>query len=137
LRGIDTNLLVRFVTRDDPDQAAVVRDLFQQAEERRERLHVSAIVLCELAWTLRGQPYLFDRATIAEVLERIMETSLFEVQNRDLALRAVADYGQGRADFADYLIGWQNRSAGCEDTLTFDRKLRNSPGFTVLSASES
>lgn len=39
----------------------------------------------------------------------------------------------GRADFADYLVGWQNWKAGCRDTLTFDRKMRAQEGFLVLS----
>jgi predicted nucleic-acid-binding protein len=133
LRGVDTNLLVRYITDDDPDQAHRVRLLFQEAEERKEHFHVSSIVLCELSWTLRGKPYFFDRATIADVLERIMETSLFEIQDRDLTRRAAADYRQGRADFPDYLIGWQNQSAGCEDTVTFDGKLSGAEGFTVLA----
>jgi predicted nucleic-acid-binding protein len=129
LRGLDTNILVRYITQDDPAQAEQVRILLTEAEERRERFYLSGIVLCELSWTLRSKPYDYDRATVAEVLERILETSLFEIQDRDLTRRAVADYREGRADFPDYLLGWHHRSAGCADTVTFDRKLRDTEGF--------
>jgi predicted nucleic-acid-binding protein len=133
LRGLDTNLLLRYITEDDPGQTNQVRLLFEQAEDRKELFYVSVILICELAWTLRCQPYLFDRARTADILQQILETNLFVVQDRDLTRRAIVDYRQGRADFPDYLMGWQNRSAGCEDTLTFDRKLRRTEGFTVLS----
>lgn len=133
MRGCDTNLLVRFLTEDDPDQTDRVRTFFASAEDRNERLYLNTIVLCELAWTLRSQPYLFDRATISDLFEKVMETTLFEIEDRDLTRHALADYRQGRADFSDYLIGRQNRAAGCDDTVTFDRKLRETAGFSRLA----
>jgi predicted nucleic-acid-binding protein len=132
LRGIDTNLLVRFFTEDDPGQAEQVKALFASADKRKERLYINTIVLCELFWTLRGQPYSFDRATISELGERMMETALFEIEDRDLARQAIADYRRGRADFSDYLIGRRNLSAGCDETLTFDSKLRGNSAFNAL-----
>jgi predicted nucleic-acid-binding protein len=130
VRGLDTNLLVRYVTDDDPAQAAVVRELFRDMEAAGERLHVSCIVLCELCWTLRG--YDCSREDISAVLAKILATGLFEVQDSDLVRYALEEYRQGRGDFADYLIGWQNRRAGCTDTVTFDRKLKKASGFAFL-----
>jgi predicted nucleic-acid-binding protein len=133
MRGLDTNVMVRFVTDDDPAQTAVVKALFEQAEEAREQLFVSSIALCELVWTLRSRPYLLPRAEIATVLQRMLGTHLFEIQDRDLVRQALGDYRQGRADFADYLLGCLNRRGGCVETLTFDRKLDGAPGFILLS----
>jgi len=130
VRGLDTNLLVRYVTDDDPAQAAVVRALFRDMEAAGERLHVSCIVLCELCWTLRG--YDCSRDEIAAVLVKILATGLFEIQDSDLVRYALEEYRQGRGDFADYLIGWQNRRAGCTDTFTFDGKLKKAAGFAFL-----
>jgi predicted nucleic-acid-binding protein len=130
VRGLDTNVLLRPLTQDDPAQAAVVRALFQAAEEQGEHFHVSTIVLCEVCWILRGYDY--SRAEIAEALEKLLATPLFEIQDRELVRRALREYRTGRGDFADYLIGWQNRQAGCSDTVTFDGKLGRTPGFAVL-----
>jgi predicted nucleic-acid-binding protein len=47
--------------------------------------------------------------------------------------QALFQYRQGRADFPDYLLGCQGRRAGCEVILTFDRRLRNTPGFSLLA----
>ena len=133
MRGLDTNVLLRFLTADDPLQAECVGALFAAAERSGERFFVSIIALCELSWTLRGQPYRLDRGQIATVLERILDTSLIEVQDRGLVRRALADFRPGRADFADYLLGWQSLSAGCADTVTFDRKLNGAAGFALLA----
>lgn len=132
MRGLDTNVLVRYLTADDPVQTPLARALLEGGEERNERFHLSTVVVCELAWTLRGQPYRLGRGAIADVLEKLLETGLFEVQERDLVRRSVADYREGKADFPDYLIGQQNRHAGCGETVTFDRNLAEAKGFSLL-----
>lgn len=134
MRGLDTNVLLRPIARDDLSQAATVEAFFRDVQAQGERLHVSGIVLCEMCWALRG--YGFSRSDIAGTLEKVLATGLFEIQDRDLVRRALAQYREGGADFADYLIGWQNQKAGCEDTVTFDQKLEHTPGFSLLLAGE-
>jgi predicted nucleic-acid-binding protein len=109
--------------------------LYRQAAAERtgKRFFVSVIALCELSWTLRGQPYGLDRAQIGAVLERILGTGLLEVQDRVSVRRALAGFRAGRADFSDCLLGWQSLEAGCTDTVTFDRKLKGAAGFSVLA----
>ena len=94
---------------------------------------MSTTVLLELCWTLRSDPYRYNREAIADVVTALLQTYPFEIQDRDLARSAVADYRSGRGDFADYFLGWQNRRAGCGDTVTFDRTIAKSPGFTLLT----
>ena len=55
-----------------------------------------------------------------------------EVIDRDRFREALEAYRTGRADFADYLIGATNRAAGCDETVTFDRRLRGAAGFRNL-----
>lgn len=132
MRGLDTNVLMRYLTADDPVQSPRAASLLEAAEEAGERFYISQIALCELSWTLRGRPYKLDRAGIASVVQQILDTRLFEVQSRDLVRRALEDYRQGPADFSDYLLGWQSRDAGCETTFTFDHALVGEPGFSLL-----
>ncbi len=119
---------------DDPQQSPIARSLLDTAEEEGGRFYLSLVALCELCWTLRGRPYSLDRLGLSDVVGKLLEARLFEIQDRDLVRRALADYRQGRADFADYLIGWLNRSAGCSDTVSFDGKLDGAEGFSVLGA---
>jgi predicted nucleic-acid-binding protein len=131
MRGLDTNVLVRYLTQDDPVQSRKVNTVIAEAVDRGEQCSISAIVLCELVWVLR-EAYRLDKPTVAATLEKVLDTAQLVVEQADLARRALDDYRRGRGDFADYLIGWRNRQAGCSDTVTFDRALGRSRLFRVL-----
>lgn len=134
--GLDTNLLVRVLTEDDPQQAAQVRSLFRSAEERRRPLFLNVVVLSELAWTLRGRPYKRTRDQIADALQTLLEIHVFRIQHREDVQAAVDEYRRGTADFPDYLIGRLNGSAGCRETATYDRKLSESSDFRHMDEME-
>jgi predicted nucleic-acid-binding protein len=129
--GIDTNVLVRYLTQDDAAQARRVDAFVSQATDAGTRLHVDEIVLCELVWVLRGA-YRFSKPTVASVIDKIISTALFSFDDRDLLRGALDEYREGAGDFADYVIGRRNSRAGCEQTVTFDRLLSDSPSFSLL-----
>ena len=131
MKALDTNVIVRYLVQDDPDQSRKATALIEGAASRGERLFVTAVVLCELVWVLRGA-YEYGRDEIASALEKILAAIEFWVEDRDIAHRALADFRDEGGDFADYLIGWRARKAGVEKTATFDRRLRKSPLFEVL-----
>ena len=132
MRGLDTNVLVRLFTEDDPSQHALARSFVESCEDTDQELHVSAVVLCELVWTLAGTRYRSTREMQAQVVEELLETAIFVVEDHDLAKIALEDFRAGRGDLADYLIGRVNARAGSTDTVTFDRSLEAEKGFTVL-----
>ncbi len=79
------------------------------------------MVLCELVWVLdRGCGY--DRRTIAAVLRQLLSVKDVFVERSELAWQALHLYENGKADFADYLIGLSHRDLGAEVTCTFDRR---------------
>jgi predicted nucleic-acid-binding protein len=129
--GLDTNVLVRYLTQDDPRQSRRANALVAEAVSGGERLFVSAVVLCELVWVLRGA-YALEKATVLMALERILTTAQLEIDQKDVVREALEDYRTGAGDFADYLIGRRGREMGCERTATFDQRLRKSELFRVL-----
>jgi len=129
--GIDTNVLVRYLTQDDASQARRVDRFLADAIEEGSRLYVDDIVLCETVWVLRGA-YRLGKAAIVEVLDKVISTAMFSFENRESLRGAIADYRQGSGDFADYMIGRRNARAGCEHTVTFDRPLSGSRSFVLL-----
>jgi predicted nucleic-acid-binding protein len=132
MRGLDTNVLVRYIAGDDAIQTAAAERLMEQSSGHGQPLFIPLVVLCELVWVLsrsHGQP----KAEIIRVLEYILETKLFQVENHPIVHRSLEAFRVGRADFADYLIGEICRVAQCEDCLTFDRGLKGTAGFTLLS----
>jgi predicted nucleic-acid-binding protein len=125
--GLDTNVLLRYLLRDDPGQAARAgREI-----ERGERFLIDAIVLCEVVWVLEAG-YGLSRRDVAATLERLLATAQFEIESKDLAIAALDDFRRSTADFSDCLIGRRNRAAGAEETVTFDRSLKGLPGFRIL-----
>jgi predicted nucleic-acid-binding protein len=125
--GLDTNVLVRYLVRDEPTQAArATREL-----ERDDRFLIGSVVLCELTWVLEAG-YGFSRTEIGDTLEKILATAQFEIEGKDLALAALDDFRASRADFSDCLVGRRNRAAGVAETVTFDRSLRGLEGFRLL-----
>lgn len=132
MKGLDTNVLVRYVTADDPAQAELARAAIEGAEARDERLFVSGIVLCELVWVLRSRAYRYGKPEVVEALNGLLDIPAFEIQQRTLVRKAVTRYGDGRADFADYLLGLVHQDAGCDETWTFDDRLAKAGGFLAL-----
>lgn len=131
MTGLDTNVLVRYLTEDDPVQSKRAADLISSATTRGERCFISAIVLCELAWVLRGA-YRVTQADLILTIDRILGTTQFVIGDKDVVRRALDGYRSGRADFADYVIGALHLDAGCRRTVTFDRRLRGDAAFQVL-----
>lgn len=120
--GIDTNVLVRYLVQDDPEQAIASTTLIEQQCSLSTPGYLSNIVLCELAWVLMGA-YKYDKNLVIKVMEQILVTAEFEVENESVVGKAINDYKVGNADFSDYLIVNNNRQAGCIKTYTFDKKL--------------
>lgn len=129
--GVDTNVLVRFLTRDDPVQAGRARRAIQRMAQEEIACRVSTVVLCELVWVLRTALG-FRKEQILGTIESLFDAAEFSIEDRDTVREAVALYREGAGDFSDYLIGLRNRRAGCRDTLTFDQSLAGSELFTVL-----
>ncbi len=129
--GFDTNVLVRFLVRDDPLQAARVDGLVGECLDSGEAILLNGIVLCETVWVLESA-YRFPRSVVGEVLERILLTRQLEVEDREGVWRALGRFRKGRADFADYLLGERNSALGCHRTATFDGALEGEEGFLLL-----
>jgi predicted nucleic-acid-binding protein len=129
--GIDTNILLRFLVRDDPKQADAARRFIQQASMDKEVLFINHVVLCELAWVLKTT-YRYSREDIGRAIEGILFTQQFEIEDKDTVLEGLSIYRTAKADFADCLIGVRNQAAGCSTTVTFDRGAAGSGLYRML-----
>ncbi len=130
--GIDTNVLVRYLTNDDPQQSELAARFLEQECTKETPGHINLIVLCELVWVLRGA-YKADKETLIVVLKQILETTSLHVEKSALAWAALQDYEKGSADFSDYLIMHLNKHLGCSFTFTFDTKAGKHSPFKTLS----
>ena len=129
--GLDTNILVRYLTQDDPGQSRKANAEIEKGLSAGHKFFIADIVLCELVWVLETA-YGYERREIVPALENILRTKQFQFENKDLLWISLADYRNKKGDFADHLIGHAGLRAGCRETLTFDSGLKNNPLFRVL-----
>ncbi len=127
--GLDTNVLVRYLTKDDEAQWRQAVEIINHADS----CFISNIVLCELVWVLRGKSYQYSLAEILDTLELMLQSGKFEFVNRTVVYQAIKMTRLGKADFADYLIGAVNHSYQCSKIVTFDRKLTGEKWYQVLT----
>jgi predicted nucleic-acid-binding protein len=113
--ALDTNLLVRLLTGDEPEQARRVADLIDTSPA----CFVPITVVLELEWVLRGA-YRLDRRAVIAALEGLMEIRHVHLEQEELVRQALAWHHQG-LDFADALH--LLRSEGCARFATLDRAL--------------
>ncbi len=127
--GLDTNFLVRYLTRDDESQWQLASEVIESGQ----LCFIANIVLCELVWVLRGNPYKLGKDEILNTLEMMLQSPAFEFENRSAVYQALQRAKQGRADFSDYLIGAIATHAGCHETASFVRKLKGERGFRCFT----
>jgi predicted nucleic-acid-binding protein len=127
LIGLDTNVLVRFITQDDPTQSAAANAIFEALTED-EPGFVSIVAMVELVWVLE-RAYDQPGAALAATVERILQSASLVVEDEQEVFAAAMALKEGLGGFADALTGVLNAKAGCRHTLTFDRKALRLPGF--------
>ncbi|MBM3489637.1 MAG: type II toxin-antitoxin system VapC family toxin [Alphaproteobacteria bacterium] len=132
MKGLDTNVLLRLLLRDDADEAARAQRFVERAAAEAP-LWINRVVLVELVWVLESG-YRYRRQEVAGILANLLRTKSFMIEGAEEAWAAFRRYRDVRADFADCLIGATNRAAGCAETATFDRAAAALPGFVVLGA---
>lgn len=119
--GLDTNILARYIVRDDAQQARAATRLIEGQCTAASPGYVGAPVLVELIWVL-ATAYRYDRSLVASVVRQILMTTELLVEDRDTAWAALRDFEATGADFADCLIAHRNHARGCTQTYTFDRR---------------
>lgn len=128
--GLDTNVLLRFLIRDDPAQTRRADRLVAEECSADDPAYVNRVALCELVWVLESG-YRYSRERVALVVETILRTRQLAVEDSQEAWSSLAIYRDG-GDFADAFIAAVNLRRGCAHTVTFDRKAARQPGFAAL-----
>jgi len=129
--GIDTNLLVRLWTNDDPTRVARIRAHLAPLETQAESVFINDIVLSESVW-VAASLYRFDKPAILTALQALLDTAMFAFEDRATLQQAMRAWRTGRAGFADCLIVARNRRMGCQYTATCDKTLARHEGTQAL-----
>lgn len=112
---VDTNILVRAATLDDPVQSPVAQNLLRTAE----MVAVALPALCEFCWVLR-RVYKFEPAAIAESLRSLLAGAQV-VANAPAVEAGLAMLDKG-GDFADGVIAHDGKWLGADTFISFDKE---------------
>ena len=128
--GIDTNILVRYFTDDDAEQATAARVLLQRKLTLDQPGFVSLVTLAELAWVLRTS-YSASRDEVISAIETLMTAPQLKIQDEDAVWLALDHCDEPGVGVADALIAAIGERHGCTHTLTFDRKAARIQGMQL------
>jgi predicted nucleic-acid-binding protein len=126
--GVDTNVLVRFLVRDDETQFEKARRLIKREVAAGRRVFVNQLVVLETEWVLRSR-YGLSKGQIIEAISGLLDASDIGFEDEPAIEEALFIWKDTTADFADCLIGARNRRLGCRATATLDAKASRLPGF--------
>ncbi len=127
--GLDTNVVVRYLVQDEPDQSAMASTVIDALTEKDPGF-LSLVTVVELYWVLR-RAYKISTARCGELVEGLLDARELRV-DQDSIVRAALTASRGGLDFADAVIAELGRVAGCEHTVTFDQRAAQSNEMRLL-----
>lgn len=131
MQGLDTNVLVRFLLRDDPRQAKAAKAAIDDALASGTPLFLSLLVVLETEWVLRTCANLRKPAIIG-VFKQLLESRDLNFEDEAALEEALYQYEDSGAEFADCLLISRYLRLGCRSMLTFDAKAARLPGTELL-----
>jgi len=129
---VDTNLFLRYLTNDIPEQATLLENLIERSNRGEIQLIVNSIVFAEIVWTLQSF-YKYPKDRIDEIVSAIVASEAFEIEERDILLQALEDFHSLNIDFIDaYIASWmQKRQLGKIATLN-KKDFKRIPGLSLI-----
>jgi len=128
--GLDTNILVRYLTQDNPIQSARAREIVERRLTEEKPGFVSIVAMVETVWVLQ-RAYGLRPHEIVGAVERMLQTDVLVVENEQEVFTAMIALKEGQGSFADAVIAALGARVGCSSTLTFDRRALRLPGFEL------
>jgi predicted nucleic-acid-binding protein len=117
--GLDTNILVRYVTQDHAAQSAAAVKIMESLSPESQGF-LSLVVVVELVWVLHFS-YRLKKHEIEHVVERLLRSKELVVERTEIVFQALRRFRVSRANFADCLIERCSHAAECHYVLTFDK----------------
>ncbi|MBW1815764.1 MAG: type II toxin-antitoxin system VapC family toxin [Deltaproteobacteria bacterium] len=131
MKALDTNVLVRFLVKDDERQAKAVYQVFKEAEAHKQQLWVPLLVILETLWVLEAV-YEIQKADILESIAELLLMPILKFEAQPAVRRFVMSAHESRMELADLLIGHSAVYSVSDAVLTFDKKASKSPLFELI-----
>lgn len=129
--GLDSNVLIRYLTQDDPVQAERASRLIERQLSEKQPGFISLIVLVEIWWVLK-RLYCANPAELRQTFQDLLDTRQFVIEQRGVVMQALKRIETSSGDIADTLIVELGLAAGCDRVVTFDKGAVKT-GMTALA----
>jgi predicted nucleic-acid-binding protein len=126
---VDSNLIIRYLTNDDPQKADRVEKLLDQAQAGTIQLITADLVIAEVIWVLESA-YKLKNTLIVPMIKAILATPGLEVTNCALVGKALNHYVTYNIDFIDGYIAALMERMNITDVYSFDKK--HMPRITAI-----
>jgi len=129
--ALDTNILVRLVTNDDPDAAQRIQIALDAELALERECMVGHVVLCELVWVLL-RLYGYSIKQCQHTVSTLLGFAGLRFEALPPVLAAYKAWEKYGGDWADHLIGAQMQALGCEAVLTLDKAASRSATHRII-----
>ncbi len=120
---VDTNVFIRYLTDDVPEQAEQSKNLFEQAEEGRYELFICDLVAAEIIYVLESV-YKISKKDTAEKLLAIIKLTNVVLENKSIVLEALELYEEKSLDFTDAYLACHTRKSRHRKVFSFDKDFK-------------
>jgi len=128
--ALDTNVLVRYLVRDDEHQYLQAESIIRKLN-KDFRAYLSWTVLLEVFFVLK-RIYRFRKSDLIRVFSDLLRVEEFLIEDAALVYSALQIYRSASVDFQDAMIVVKARDQGIERILTFDKKAQKA-GMEVIA----
>ncbi len=131
MKALDTNVLVRFLVKDDERQSKIVYSAFKQAETDKNTFFVPLLVVLETLWVL-DSVYNIARNNIIDSINEILLMPILKFEAQATIQRFIFLARENKIDLSDVLIACSAKLSGCKCVLTFDKKASRFEPFELI-----
>ena len=131
MKALDTNVLVRFLVKDDERQSKIVYNAFKQAETDKYTFFVPLLVVLETLWVL-DSVYNIARNDIIDTINEILLMPILKFEAQAAIHRFIFLARENKIDLSDVLIACSAKLSGCKSVLTFDKKASRFEPFELI-----
>ena len=131
MKALDTNVLVRFLVKDDEQQAKAAYWRFKEAENNKEVLFIPVLVVLETVWVLESV-YKVTKQEILDSIDELLLMPILEFEAQSMIRSFVSSARETKMDLSDLLTAHSARFSGCECVITFDKRASTFGLFELL-----
>jgi predicted nucleic acid-binding protein len=116
---VDTNIFLRYFTKDDPPKYEKCKEMFKKAMKGEIAITTSGMVIAELVWTLLSY-YKVPKAEVIEKVSVIVGTKNLSIPDKNIVADALVLYGRNNIDFIDAYNAIFMRYHGLREIYSYD-----------------